>query len=143
MLYKNVLIPVDLNVESSWEKALPTAVTLCQAFDAELHIMTVVPEFGSPMVAQYFPVEYEKKALEHADEKLKELIEQTDTDGLTVHHSVASGTIYEEIITTANQIKADLIVMASHRPQLSDYLLGPNAARVVRHADQSVLVVRE
>jgi nucleotide-binding universal stress UspA family protein len=33
--------------------------------------------------------------------------------------------------------------MASHRPELSDYLLGPNAARIVRHAKQSVLVVRE
>jgi nucleotide-binding universal stress UspA family protein len=105
--------------------------------------MTVVPEYGSPMVAQYFPVEYEKKALEHSEEKLKELIDDADTDGITVHHSVASGTIYEEIINAANAAKADLIVMASHRPQLSDYLIGPNAARVVRHAGQSVLVVRD
>jgi nucleotide-binding universal stress UspA family protein len=35
-----------------------------------------------------------------------------------------------------------MIVMASHRPELKDYLLGPNAARVVRHAECSVLVVR-
>ena len=33
--------------------------------------------------------------------------------------------------------------MASHRPELRDYLIGPNAARVMRHADASVLVVRE
>jgi len=33
-------------------------------------------------------------------------------------------------------------VLASHRPDLKDYLLGPNAARVVRHADRSVFVVR-
>ena len=38
--------------------------------------------------------------------------------------------------------KPDLIVMASHRPELKDYLIGPNAARVVRHADCSVQVVR-
>ncbi|MBT6187404.1 MAG: universal stress protein, partial [Rhodospirillales bacterium] len=31
----------------------------------------------------------------------------------------------------------------SHRPALKDYLLGPNAAQVVRHADVSVLVVRD
>lgn len=142
-MYKTILIPVDLNVESSWHKALPTALAMCRAFGAELHIMTVVPEYGSPMVAQYFPVEYEKKALEHSEEKLKELIDDADTDGITVHQSVASGTIYEEIINAANAAKADLIVMASHRPQLSDYLIGPNAARVVRHAGQSVLVVRD
>ena len=43
----------------------------------------------------------------------------------------------------ADKLKCDLIVMASHRPELKDYLLGPNAARVVRHARQSVFVVRE
>ena len=50
--------------------------------------------------------------------------------------------MYEVILAVAKGIDADLIVMASHRPELKDYLLGPNAARVVRHADQSVLVVR-
>ena len=48
----------------------------------------------------------------------------------------------QTMINVAKEIKADLIVMASHRPELRDYLLGPNAARVVRHADCSVLVVR-
>ncbi len=33
--------------------------------------------------------------------------------------------------------------IGSHRPELKDYLLGPNAARVVRHANCSVLVVRD
>ena len=55
---------------------------------------------------------------------------------------MATGTAYEEILTTARSFGADLIVMASHRPELKDYLLGPNAARVVRHSDVSVLVVR-
>ena len=36
-----------------------------------------------------------------------------------------------------------LIVMGSHHPELKDYLLGPNAAKVMRHADCSVMVVRE
>ena len=46
------------------------------------------------------------------------------------------------ILDLAEKIGADLIVMASHRPELKDYLLGPNAARVVRHAECSVMVVR-
>ena len=36
-----------------------------------------------------------------------------------------------------------MIVMASHDPVLSDYLLGSVAARVVRHAHCSVLVARK
>ncbi len=49
---------------------------------------------------------------------------------------------YREIMAFADETGCDLIVMTSHRPELSDYLLSPNAARVVRHARQSVLVVR-
>jgi nucleotide-binding universal stress UspA family protein len=40
-------------------------------------------------------------------------------------------------------MNADLIVLAAHRPELKDYLLGPNASRVVRHAKCSVYVIRE
>jgi nucleotide-binding universal stress UspA family protein len=33
--------------------------------------------------------------------------------------------------------------MGSGRPELADYLLGPNADKVVRHAKCSVMAVRE
>jgi universal stress protein F len=32
--------------------------------------------------------------------------------------------------------------MASHRPEMRDYLIGPNAAHVAQHASCSVLVLR-
>jgi nucleotide-binding universal stress UspA family protein len=59
-----------------------------------------------------------------------------------VHPHVLHGRVYDQIIEAANRVGADVIVMGSHRPELKDYLLGPNAARVVRHATQSVFVVR-
>ena len=62
--------------------------------------------------------------------------------GMHVQHIVRQGTVYEMVLLTAKEIDADLIIIASHRPELKDYLLGPNAARVVRHANCSVLVVR-
>jgi nucleotide-binding universal stress UspA family protein len=63
-------------------------------------------------------------------------------EDVPVQHIVGHGTAYEEILRVAGDIKSDLIVMGSHRPNMEDYLLGPNAARVVRHANCSVLVVR-
>jgi hypothetical protein len=42
----------------------------------------------------------------------------------------------------AEEAGADLVVVGSHRPAMKDYLLGTNAARVVRHARCSVLVAR-
>ncbi len=42
----------------------------------------------------------------------------------------------------AKDLKIDHVVMGAHRPSLADYLLGPNSARVARHAGCSVTVVR-
>ena len=62
---------------------------------------------------------------------------------IKVQHIIGQGTVYEVILKMAKKTKCDLIVIGAHRPELKDYLLGPNAARVVRHADCSVMVVRE
>lgn len=56
--------------------------------------------------------------------------------------NVLHGTIYDQILRAADRLSVDLIVMGLHRPELSDHLLGPNAARVVRQAEQSIYLVR-
>ena len=142
-MYKTILLPVDLNEESSWTKALPTALELSRTFGASLHMMTVVPDFGMNVVGSFFPEGYEKKAVEEADTAMRKFVEAHVTDGMKVQHIIGHGTIYTKILETAGSIGADLIVLAARRPELSDYLLGPNAARVVRHAECSVMVVRE
>ena len=141
-MYKNILFPVDLNQESSWTKALPTAVDYCKAFGSTLHVMNVVPDFGMVMVGTYFPEDFEEKSLEAARAQLHQFVSDHVPDGVKVQHIVGHGSVYEEILRVAREIKADLILLAAHRPEFKDFLLGPNAARVVRHFEGSVLVVR-
>ncbi len=142
-MYKRILLSIDLNHESSWDKALPIAAELAHVGGGELHVMTVVPDFGMSIVGNFFPDNFEKTALAEAATQLKDFVSGHVKDGVPVKIHIGHGTIYEEIIHTAGKIDADLIVVGSHRPELQDYLLGPNAARVVRHAKQSVLVVRD
>jgi len=141
-MYKTILVPIDVNEETSWKLSLPKAVELAQTFGSELHVMTVVPDMGMPIVAQFFPSDYETKLQDTALKKLEEVLSNQTPKDLKVQATVCQGSVYEEVLATAKDIGADLIMMASHRPELSDFLLGPNAARVVRHANCSVLVVR-
>jgi nucleotide-binding universal stress UspA family protein len=141
-MYKNILVSVDLNDVNSWRKALPTAVELSQSFGCELHVIAVIPDVGMSMVGSYFPADFADKAIEGTRVKLHELLDTELPEGVKAQAIVAQGTIYHEILQTAKRLDCDLIIMASHRPGLADYLLGPNAARVVRHAKHSVLVVR-
>ena len=142
-MYKDILLAVDLNEESSWKKALPTAVEYCRAFDATLHIIAVAPSVGMPFVGEFFPEGYEKQVEDALLKALREFASEHVPKNVRVQHIVSQGTVYREIIDAAEKIGTGLVIMASHRPELKDYLLGPNAARVVRHAGCSVLVVRD
>lgn len=142
-MYKRILLPIDLDQDSSWLKALPVACEYCQIFGARLHLLTVVPEFGTGLIGSFFPPDFEEKAVAEARDRIEALARAKVSDNIKVTCHVAQGTVYEEILAAARELRADLIVMASHRPELKDYLLGPNAARVVRHSDVSVLVVRQ
>ncbi|WP_108879785.1 universal stress protein [Anderseniella sp. Alg231-50] len=141
-MYKSILLPVDLGHKSSWEKAAPEAVALAKQHGAKIHLLTVIPDFGMAVVGSFFPSDYAEQALQSSSEKLASLASEIVPDDLLAKVHTAHGSAYQEIINTAKKQGCDLIVMASHRPEMSDYLLGPNAARVARHADQSVMIVR-
>mgnify|MGYP000064839200 CR=1 FL=1 len=141
-MYKKILLSIDLNDSASWEKALPVALEHCQAFGAELLIVTVVPDLPIGIVNSYMTQDAGTQMVRAFKEKLKEFVEQRIPTGFKVSPHVGHGTVYRVILETAEKFEADLIIMASHRPAMSDYLLGPNAARVVRHSPLSVLVVR-
>lgn len=143
-MYKQILLPIDLAEDSSWRKALPTAVACCKAFGAGLHVVTVMPDLKMPLVASYFPKDFEHKARTDTEKQLQEFVARHVPSEVSATHEVLSGgTIYHRIMEAAQHKGADLIILAAYRPDLKDYLLGPNAARVVRHAAQSVLVVRD
>jgi nucleotide-binding universal stress UspA family protein len=142
-MFHSILVPVDLSDKHSWRKALPAAVSMCETWQGRLHLLTVVPDFGLPIVGQSFPEGYEAKVRAQAAQQLKDFAAEQVPDAIPCKRIISEGKIYQEILRAADAVKADLIVMGSHRPELSDFLLGPNAARVVRHARCSVMVVRE
>lgn len=139
---KTILLPVDLFHDTGWKEATAHAVGLAQNYGAELHVLTVIPDFGMPMVGAFFPANFSENALAEAQGLMDRFVSANIPQGIKTVQHVVHGTIYKEILAAAKSVKADMIVMASHRPEMRDYLLGPNAARVVRHAPMSVTVIR-
>ncbi|GHC17613.1 universal stress protein [Aidingimonas halophila] len=142
-MYHKILLPVDLNEEASWNKALPTALTLCRTFSASLHIVTVIPDYRLPMVGSYFPEDFAKNARDAVIEAQKEFVKAHVPEDITVKNSVVDGSPWEAIVKSSKKLDTDLIVMASHtKRKFADYVLGPNAEHVVHHAKASVMIVR-
>lgn len=141
-MYRHILIAIDPDSKGSWEKALPEAIHLAQTNGAMLHIMTVVPDYGSSLVASYFPKDFLQKALAHAKTSLHAVAEPLLPADLQHQFITAHGRIYSEICKMAEAVKAELIVMSSHKPKRRDKLIAPNAQQVLLHSPVSVLVVR-
>lgn len=137
-----ILVPIDLGHEDGQEAAADHASMLARTLKADLHVLAVIPDFGMPIVASYFPKGFAKSAAAETQEGLDAYVAAHFPDAAHVVTHVRHGSIYKEIIAVADKIGASFIVMTSHRPGMQDYLLGPNAARVVRHAKQSVAVIR-
>ena len=142
-MYQRILLAVDLQGDTTQDRAIETAVELARTHGGKLHVMSVVPDYGMSVVGTYFPKDFEKNAFKAAQEQLHAFTAERVPGEIPLREIVTQGTIYERILSTATEIDATLIVVGSHRPELRDYLIGPNSARVVRHAMCSVLVVRE
>ena len=142
-MYKNILLAIDLNDETSCRKPLLSAVELARTFGARLHVLTVVREVEAILQAKTAALGY--KLIEaDLENRIAALIRRADASDLKPGILVTHGaSIYGEILGAAEEAEADLVVVGSHRPAMKDYLLGTNAARVVRHARCSVLVARD
>ena len=140
-MFKNVLIAIDLGEPGSWARSLPVALQICKDWSSRLHVVTVAAEVNV-QVASFFPGNANSKLREQTAAELANWIREHVPAGIEAHAIVGQGSIHREILDAAGKANADLIVMASHKPAVSDYLLGANAAHVVRHAACSVMVVR-
>jgi nucleotide-binding universal stress UspA family protein len=142
-MVKTILVPLDTREESSWLRALPVAVDLARHHGASLHLTTVIEPIEINLPGVPAPEEMTRKRRDHALRKLEQIASAHLPADFPHQLHAAVGNVHREILSTAERIGADLIVMASHRPALSTYLLGTHAARVVRHATCSVYVVRD
>jgi nucleotide-binding universal stress UspA family protein len=140
-MFKSILVPIDVAHRSSWQFALPQAIELAKAGGSALTVMTVVRDLKAMLEGVHLGYQLEQMVAD-AEGKLAIILDPYRADGVSIQVQVRTGSIAHEILAAARSHGADLILMASHRPEMRDYLIGPNAAHVVQHASCSVLVLR-
>jgi len=142
---KSVLCAIDISQPNRGANTLRAAAKLAEMDDAQLDVITVIPDFGTSLVSGFFNEEQQHKILAEAKRKLNDQVSSVLGDEVNekARHIVASGKSYQEILKVAEAAQSSLIVVGGARkPDFADYLLGPNASRVVRHSTCSVYVVR-
>lgn len=148
---RKILAPVDLADTEGTQLVIAAAVEQYQAYrEPELFIMTVAPEMIAGLDWRY-AIRGETGGSEDWDvhrllgmlvEQLNAIVADLVPEGIEFKTIARHGSVYEEVLEVADELKVDQIVVAAHRPGAADFLLGTNTARIVRHARCSVTVVR-
>jgi universal stress protein F len=141
-MFTSIVVPVDLSEIEISKLALERASTLASVSNASLHLVYVRSILPITFM-EYVPPSFDEEQQADCEKRMKELVASlTIADKSKVTSAVRMGSVYNEVLAEAEEKKADLIVVGSHRPAMATYLLGSNATTIVRHAPCSVLVVR-
>jgi nucleotide-binding universal stress UspA family protein len=143
-MFQRILYPIDVQEGDVCRRCLETALEEARTREAQLYLMYVVPGFGMPLVAAYFPKNVEQAILDDAREAMDRYVEEHVPADLEATALVRQGKPYEQIIEAARELDIDLIVIPSHdRSQVERWLLGSTTSKVVHHAPCAVMVLRE
>ena len=140
-MFRTVLVAIDLEHGEPIQRILRAAEDIAISNACDMHLLNVVAA-APAIVSQFLHENYEQMAAGQAEAELAKLAAGIDLRSGTVSCSIRFGTVYEEVLAAAEAVSAGLIVTGSHKSNVSDYLLGSAAARIVRHARCSVMVIR-
>ncbi|TNM65724.1 universal stress protein [Aliirhizobium smilacinae] len=136
-MYKTILVAVDIAQAEKAERILNQAKQLSAA-GGRILMVNIVEELPAYVVSD-LSVDMLVDARKTAETELTEL---RDKVGIKADIEIRQGAPAREILAAAEESKADLIIIASHVPDLTNYIIGATADRIVRHAKCSVLIDR-
>jgi nucleotide-binding universal stress UspA family protein len=141
-MFKDILLPVDLEETELTARAIVVAQGLAQQHQASITVMTVIPDFNMPVVANFFPDDALEKARREVERELQKLIKARFREPSLIKTHVLQGSPHRIIVDYALDHGTDLIIMPSRGRDVSKVFLGSSTTHVVQRAPCSVLVVR-
>ena len=138
---KTILVGLDASPRS--KEVLDVAIRLARGLGSKLILFRAVgipievPIEAYSMSPQSLGDLLESAAKQHLDELARSLPPE-----VAAEVRVRVGTPWQSICAEAKADNVDLVIIGSHGYGALDRLIGTTAAKVVNHADRSVLVVR-
>ena len=135
-MYKHILIPIAFDPGYEDLDPFPIARALAgpDTRFSLIHVIEEVPTYA----LSYLPDDYRNETRDAVRAAMTEMSAALPNADVWVVDGHAGRTVLD----WSEEHGVDLIVIASHHPGLGDYLIGSTTARVVRHAQCSVHVLR-
>lgn len=137
-MFKRIMVPVDLAHAERLEKALGVAEDLAQHYGASVVYVGVAA--ATPSSVAHSPEEFAAKLTTFAEVRAAQTGVTAEAHAMTSHDP--STDLDPTLLKAVGETGADLVVMASHIPNITDYVWPSNGGTIAGHAKVSVMVVR-
>lgn len=137
-MYKNILVPVDLDHVERLDKALSTAADLAKRYGSPVCYVGVTAATPGPVA--HNPQEYTGKLAAFAKEQAARHGIEASAKTVVSHDPAVD--LDQTLMHAVDEVGADLVVMASHLPGLPEHVFATNAGYLANHARVSVFVIR-
>ena len=137
-MYSKIMVPVDLAHKGDLDKALKTAADLAKHYQIPVCYVGVTSALASSVA--HNPKEFADKLEAFAQDEAKKHGHDASSKSYTSHDPTVD--VDDTLLKAVKDIGADLVVMASHAPNVLDYVWPSNGGKVAEHSKASVFVVR-
>ena len=137
-MFTKIMVPVDLEHAGQVSKSISAAAGLSKLHGAPVCFVGV--GLAAPTAISHNPAEYKEKLAAFAAEQAGEHGIDVESQAFFGHDPVTD--VDDVLLTAVKETGADLVVMATHMPTLTDYIWPSNGGKVAAHADVSVFLVR-
>lgn len=137
-MYKHIMIPVDLAHVDKSETALAVVADLAKHYDATVTYVAITSNV--PGTLAHNPEEFARKLASFAEEQGARRGHRTAAQSVVSNDPAVD--LDKKLAGTVDEIGADLIVMATHIPNMADMLLPSHGGALARHTNASVFLVR-
>lgn len=137
-MYHRIMIPVDLTHKDQLRKALDTAADLAGQY--RIPVIYVAVHAAAPGPLGHTPEEFARNLEAFGRSEAERRGIETSTKAVVSHDPATD--LEKALLGAIDETGADLVVMASHIPNVLDHLWPSNGGRIASHSDASVFIVR-
>ena len=141
-MFNKILVPVDVSTQKTTEMLCIAANDLAEKYTADVCLITVLPDYGMPLVASYFPEGAQDKMKAEMAQKLKALAETHFKRAVDI--KLVQGKRRTALLKEIENTRPDLVMMGCRRKRSrrDQRLLGATGTVISDRAPCSVMIVR-
>lgn len=137
-MFNKIAVPVDLAHADNLSHALNTAADLAKHYGASVTYIGVTA--SAPGALGHNPEEYAEHLEAFARSQGESNGIETDARAVVSHDPAVD--LEKSLSKTVAEIGADLVVMATHIPNVADHFWPSHGGKLATHTDASVFLVR-